>query len=114
VTFAHLGGEPILLRTYCEHCAPLVELLRSHKLDVDRAHELSSDNDLALFLEHGLGMAFVPRSASFAASLTRAAVEGLDLRRTVFLYAVAGRQRTPVANMIMKMLRGADWSRYAR
>jgi hypothetical protein len=31
----------------------------------------------------------------------------------VSLYGVAGRQRTPVANMMMKMLRAADWSRYA-
>jgi hypothetical protein len=42
----------------------------------------------------------------------RAPVAGLDLRRTVSLYGVAGRQRTPTANMIMKMLRGADWSRF--
>jgi len=26
---------------------------------------------------------------------------------------VAGRQRTPVANMMLKMLRAADWSAYA-
>jgi len=43
----------------------------------------------------------------------RVPVTGLDLRRIVSLYGVAGRQRTPVANMIVKMLRAADWSRYA-
>jgi hypothetical protein len=35
------------------------------------------------------------------------------LRRTIFLYAVAGRQRTPVTAMIIKMLRGANWSQFS-
>jgi hypothetical protein len=46
-------------------------------------------------------------------SFARAAVHGFDLKRTVFLYGVAGRQRTPVANMMLKMLRAADWSPYS-
>ena len=50
-----------------------------------------------------------PRLSSFM----RAAVHGFDLKRTVFLYGVAGRERTPVANMMLKMLRSADWSRFA-
>jgi len=37
---------------------------------------------------------------------------GVELRRTVYLYGVAGRQRTPMASAILKMLRAADWSRY--
>jgi hypothetical protein len=36
----------------------------------------------------------------------------VELRRTVYLYGVAGRQRTPVAAAILKMLRAADWSRH--
>ena len=38
-------------------------------------------------------------------------VEGLDVQRTVRLYGVAGRERTAVASAVMRMLRGADWSR---
>jgi len=60
-----------------------------------------------------MGIAFVPRSSFGTAPLSRVAVSDLDLRRTVFLYGVAGRQRTPVANTLMKMLRATDWSRYA-
>jgi hypothetical protein len=37
-------------------------------------------------------------------------VDGLDIRRTVHLYGVAGRERTAVASAVMRMLRSADWS----
>ena len=59
------------------------------------------------------GVAFAPQSVLFSEQLKRVLVTGLDLRRTVSLYGVAGRQRMPVANMIVKMLRAANWSRYA-
>ena len=38
-------------------------------------------------------------------------INGLELSRAVHLYGVAGRQRTAVAALVMKMLRAADWSR---
>ena len=43
----------------------------------------------------------------------RIVVQDIDLKRTINLYGVAGRQRTPVASAMMKMLRAYDWSRYA-
>jgi DNA-binding transcriptional LysR family regulator len=108
-----LRNETLLIGTYCENCGALADLLRRANLDVDHAHELPSERDLAVFLEQDLGIAFVPQSTLFAKFVMRAPVAGLDLRRTVSLYGVAGRQRTPTANMIMKMLRAADWSRFA-
>ena len=51
------------MRTHCEHFEPLASLLRSQALDVDRAHEVSSEHDLAAFIESGVGIAFAPRSA---------------------------------------------------
>jgi hypothetical protein len=33
----------------------------------------------------------------------------MELRRTVYLYGVAGRQRTAAASAMLKMLRAADW-----
>jgi DNA-binding transcriptional LysR family regulator len=113
ITFSELGAERLLMRAHCEHFEPLASLLRSQELDIDRAHEVSSEHDLAAFIESGVGVSFAPRSASTTSSFTRAAVSGFDLKRTVFLYGVAGRQRTPVANMMLKMLRAADWSAYA-
>jgi hypothetical protein len=88
-------------------------LLRRQNFSLDRTHEVPSEHDLELFLEQGLGVAFVPRSALFSDCIKRISITGLDIQRTVSLYGVAGRQRTAVANMIMKMLRASDWSRYA-
>jgi hypothetical protein len=38
-------------------------------------------------------------------------VDGFEMDRTVFVYAVAGRQRSMAASTLIKMLRAADWSR---
>jgi DNA-binding transcriptional LysR family regulator len=108
-----LHSEALLIRTYCEHTDSLMTLLRSQNFSLDRAHEVSSEHDLELFLEQGLGVAFVPQSTLFSDCVKRIPITGLDLQRTVSLYGVAGRQRTAVANMIMKMLRASDWSRCA-
>jgi hypothetical protein len=62
-------------------------------------------------LASDLGVAIVPRSTSSPDTLARLMVNGLALTRPVHLYGVAGRQRTPVAALVMKMLRAADWSR---
>jgi DNA-binding transcriptional LysR family regulator len=113
VQLSDLRGESLLMRTYCEHFETLANVLRSHGFPIDRAHEVSSEHDLEAFLQQGFGIAFVPQSVLFSDCVKRVLVTDLDLRRTVSLYGVAGRQRTPVANMIMKMLRAADWSRYA-
>jgi hypothetical protein len=36
---------------------------------------------------------------------------GIDLLRTLYVYAAAGRQRSAPVAAILKMLRAADWSR---
>jgi DNA-binding transcriptional LysR family regulator len=113
IQLSDLRSETLLMRTYCEHFESLVSVLRSQNFAVDRAHEVPSEHDLELFLEQGLGVAFAPRSVLFSDRVKRVLVTGLDLQRAVSLYGVAGRQRTPVANMIMKMLRAADWSPHA-
>jgi len=113
IQLSDLRGESVLMRPYCEHFESLVSLLRSQDFAVNRAHEVPSEHDLEAFLQQGFGVAFVPQSVLFSDCVKRVLVAGLDLRRTVSLYGVAGRQRTPVANMLMKMLRAGDWSRYA-
>ena len=113
VHLSDLCSEPLLIRTYSEDIDSEMPLLRSQNFSLDRTHEVPSEHDLELFLEQGLGVAFVPRSALFSDCIKRISITGLDIQRTVSLYGVAGRQRTAVANMIMKMLRASDWSRYA-
>jgi DNA-binding transcriptional LysR family regulator len=108
-----LKEERLMVRSYCETTGDLLDLLRGREFDVTRFHEVSADGDLLSLLEAGLGVALVPRSTHSPATLVRIAVEGIDLKRTIHLYGVAGRQRTAVASAMMKMLRAYDWSSYS-
>ncbi len=108
-----LRPERLMVRTYCETTPELIELLRVREFDVTRFHEVSADGDLISLLEAGLGVALVPRSTKSTESLMRLGVDGLEIKRTVHLYGVAGRQRTAVASAMMKMLRAYDWSRFS-
>lgn len=110
---ADLRQERLLRRAYCELAEQLGELLRGQQLDANYGHAITSERDLVTLVEADLGVAFVPRSLARPETLGRAPVEGLELNRTVYLYGVAGRQRTAVGSTIFKMLRAADWSRYA-
>ena len=106
-----LKRERLMVRTYCETTDELLNLLRGREFDVTRFHEVNADRDLISLLEAGLGVALLPRSTRNPATLVRIVVDGIELKRTVNLYGVAGRQRTPVASAMMKMLRAYDWSR---
>jgi DNA-binding transcriptional LysR family regulator len=106
-----LRRERLMVRTYCETTDELLDLLRGREFDVTRFHEVNADSDLISLLEAGFGVALVPRSTRNPVTLVRIVVDGIELTRTVNLYGVAGRQRTPVASAMMKMLRAYDWSR---
>jgi DNA-binding transcriptional LysR family regulator len=112
IAFDDLRAEQWLSRTYCEHSDRLRRSLREHGVAVDRSHEIFSERDLIELLEADIGIAIIPRTASIPDTLKRASVEGLDSRRTIHLYGVAGRQRTAVASAVMRMLRGADWQQF--
>jgi DNA-binding transcriptional LysR family regulator len=112
VVLDDLRPERLMVRTYCETTPALLELLRAREFDVTRFHEVSTDVDLISLLEAGLGVALVPRSTQNPPTLMRIGVTDMEVRRTIYLYGVAGRQRTAVASAMMKMLRAYDWSRY--
>ena len=105
-----LRRERWLRRIYCEHFEQAMSLIQSHDLDVDQGYELTSEHDLITLLEADLGIAFAPRSTSCPETLKLLPVKGLELRRTIYLYGVAGRQRNAAASAVLKMLRAADWN----
>lgn len=113
IGFEDLKMERFLLRSHCENCEEIAGLMRANGLNVDHRHEVSSDQDLLALLEANIGIGFLPRSITAPETIVRTAVKGLNLRRTVYLYGVAGRQRTPVASTFMKMLRAMNWPRRA-
>jgi DNA-binding transcriptional LysR family regulator len=107
-----LRSEQLLSRAYCELASRLNASLREHGVEVDHCHEISSERDLISLLEADIGVAILPDTSPIPQTLKRAAVDGLDARRTVNLYGVAGRERTAVASAVMRMLRGADWRQF--
>jgi len=107
-----LKEQRLLRRPYCEDAAQASALLRNHGIDAERGHDVASDQDLVALVEADFGVALAPRSMHLPASLARVSVDQLELSRTVYVYGVAGRQRTPVAAAMLKMLRAADWSRF--
>jgi DNA-binding transcriptional LysR family regulator len=104
-----LRAEQLLSRAYCEHAERLGASLREHGLDIDRGHEISSERDLIELVQADIGVAVIPDTSAIPPTLERTTVEGLDARRTIHLYGVAGRERTAVASAVVRMLRGADW-----
>ena len=109
VEFEELEQQHLLSRSYCEYAGRLSGALRAANVDSGAGHDVSCESDLIKLLEADIGVAIVPRSASTPDTLRRAEIEGLDVKRTVQLYGVAGRERTAVASTVMKMLRSADW-----
>jgi DNA-binding transcriptional LysR family regulator len=112
VEVGELQQERLLVRTFCEQANQLTDLLRTQNIRMTHSHEFMSERDLPPLLEANAGVAFMPRSTNIPSTLIRAQMDGIDLRRTVYLYGVAGRQRTAVANTAMKLLRSFDWSKY--
>src|SRR5215813_5378948 len=106
-----LKGQKFLQRNYCEDAAQTSALLRGCSIDVG-GHDVMTDEDLRVLIEADFGIAFAPRSMRTAADLAKVPVSEIELSRTLYVYGVAGRQRTAVAAAMLKMLRAADWSRY--
>lgn len=106
-----INQERLLVRTYCEQNAQLSALLRSRNVKIATSHEVSSERDLVSLLECNLGLAIAPRSTAVPATLRKIAIDTMDLQRTVYLYAVAGRPRSAPATLLMKQLQAADWSK---
>jgi DNA-binding transcriptional LysR family regulator len=113
IAIVDLCDEKLLDQTYCEQAGELADLLHSRDIAIKRGHEVMSERDLFTLLEADIGIAILPRSTSVPMDLRRVRVDGLELRRTVHLYSVAGRQRTTIANAVLKSLRSYDWSKYA-
>ena len=89
-------------------------MLTKGNVPLERCHEAFSDDDLMKLVgrrrrrRHCAATACPRRDAT--ASMP---VEGLDLRRTVYLFGIAGRPRTAAASTFMNLLRAADWRRRA-
>ena len=107
-----LTDEPLLIQSDAEMGAELALFLGRLGISTARAHHVSTDGDLIALAEARLGVAIIPASAVRSDRLRTLPLQGFDLARTVAVYGVAGRRRSPAAAALLNLLRAADWSRY--
>ena len=112
VTFEHLAEEQFIVCADCEGAEHLQRHLSENDIATESAHRVSTDYDLVALLKSSFGIAILPASTCRPDEFRRVPVKGLNLNRTVKIYAVAGRRRTAPANLLANMLRAADWSCY--
>jgi DNA-binding transcriptional LysR family regulator len=79
-------------------------------ISLDHAHEVDSDRDLEALVIAEFGVAIMPASAMNSHRVRHLGCSALDLRRTVAIYAVAGRARSREASALLNLVRSADWS----
>jgi DNA-binding transcriptional LysR family regulator len=101
--------ERLIIRTYCEQTEDFTNFLKAQQVTPSVSHKMVSEDDYLVLLEANLGVGLMPESAVRSNRLTCVPVSGLDLSRSVSVYAVAGRQRSAAASAFIKLLRASDW-----
>src|SRR4030095_5081711 len=91
VALSQLAGEPLLSRVDWETSEELSRWLKSRGRVSDAAHEVETDHDLLALLEANAGVGFVSMTAPRSPGVRRLRLLGVDISRTVAVYAVAGR-----------------------
>jgi len=112
VAIVELSSERIIRRPHCECADDIEALLTARGLVSLPRHEAASEPDVIGLVAANVGVALVPSSAALPGNLRRLRIEDVDLSRPVSVYGVAGRQRSPIASAMLKMLRTANWSAY--
>lgn len=108
-----LKSERLINRTHCECAGDLETLLSERGVAPIQRHETASDADVVALLTANVGVAILPASAVLPTNLRGIRIGGLDHKRAVSVYGVAGRPRSPVAGMLLKLLRATNWSTYS-
>jgi DNA-binding transcriptional LysR family regulator len=111
VQLTELKGQRFLRRVYCEHANQIGVTLNECSADTGGYHEIASERDLMKLTESGIGISILPKSTVIGAGAVRLPIEDFALSRTIFLYGIAGRQRSAIASTLAKLLRAADWSK---
>lgn len=95
ITLADLAGEAFLNRLEWEMDGGLGACLAETGLIRDTAHEVESDADLAALLKTAAGIGLAAKSSPESPGVRRLGVNHPAFRRTVSVYAAAGRPRRP-------------------
>jgi DNA-binding transcriptional LysR family regulator len=114
VDMLELAEERILFTSACEAAASIAGQLEARGMAVGKTLQIGSQHDVVALIEVNLGVGFLPAGALRNTALSCLSVNGLEARRPISLYTVAGRQRSIAAETLIKLLRARDWSQEGR
>ena len=103
--------ETFLLQSDSETAEEEAKRLEDAGISLDKTHMVDSDGDIAALVEANIGVALAPRSALRDSGFVRHMAPNIDLRRTVAVYTVAGRPRSPEAATLLSQIRAMEWDR---
>jgi DNA-binding transcriptional LysR family regulator len=109
ITLSDLLDETFLLQSDSETAEEETRQLAAAGVSMERAHLVDSDSDLAALVEANMGVALAPKSSLRGGAFVRHMTPNIDLRRTVTLYTVQGRTRSPEAGAFISQLRAHAW-----
>lgn len=109
VSPSELATERLLCRSNCENSTEIMHFLEEHGGRPKTKHDVWTEQDLMALLDSNFGIGIAPRSSVLTMKSKQLDIEGFTIERTVYVYAVAGRQRSMAASTLIKMLRAADW-----
>lgn len=108
VSTADVLAETLIARPYCESMPAVMAELEKRQLTLTTGHKAASDADARTMARQGMGLGLLPRSA--VSDREGRPIDDLGIRRTLYVFAVVGRQRSPAASALLSLLRAADWS----
>jgi DNA-binding transcriptional LysR family regulator len=104
-----LRKERLLLHTLNDGSELALAALEQAGIRTGDAHVVSCNRDLEALVQAGFGVAVLPHSTFQTDRLRHLALPGLELRRTVAVYSIAGRPRSREAMALLGLVRSADW-----
>jgi DNA-binding transcriptional LysR family regulator len=105
-----VGKERLLVHALQDASELTPASLEAAGIRVEDAHQVSCNRDLETMIAARFGVAIQPASSFRSDTLTHLRLPGLDLRRTVAAYSIAGRARSREAAALLNLVRAADWS----
>jgi DNA-binding transcriptional LysR family regulator len=109
ITLSDLLEETFLLQSDSETSEEETRQLEAAGVSLSRAHMVDSEGDLAALVEANIGVALAPKSSLRKGGFVRRMTPNIDLRRTVTLYTVQGRSRSPEAGAFITQVRAHPW-----
>jgi DNA-binding transcriptional LysR family regulator len=106
--------ERLLCLPHCEMTGRLTAQLQSLGERKIANHEAPLVDDLLGLVRANFGVGILPMARRIPDDLCIREVEGVDLRRWVHVFTVAGRPRSIGVATLVKLLRAKDWSAITR